>query len=229
MQNHNESLFSSWLKNLCSYSPCLSCGRLYSSKIHLCQICKKQIFADLNIFCKNIGEYRVYSFFKTNKPKLKFNADRHFIEKLILQLKSCGDSEKFNFFAEICDQQAEVRSLLMEQGKPILIYPPSPRLENHAKAYAGALASRFGLELQQAFKSISKTGGIKHTSLKERKGFKLILDEKFTYQKDRQYILIDDLVTSGSTIQACYIALNRPKNFCAITLASRQAESPEFH
>lgn len=210
------------LNRLSRYTPCMCCGSFLSNYFYLCSHCCKNIFSHKGCF-KLHDEIKVFSFFETDNPNFLKQGNRHFSEKLILQMKSCEDLDRFKFFAELCWESDQIQKCIQRDFATVVLYPPSLRIGNHAKSMAMALAEKFGLPCAEAF--LPPTIGqetIKSKTRYERKQLDFQRNESFTYQSFRQFIVVDDLITTGSTLSACYRALGRPQQFFAITLASRK-------
>lgn len=169
---------------------------------------------------KEHSQFKSFYFFATKKPGDP-SESRDVAEKLILQLKSCSDLKRFKFFSQLCFNDERVYSQIAELENPIVLYPPTTRFGNHAKAMAEALAKQFILQTADVFVAASNQKKSKFSNKNERQKIEFSLKKDFICQKDQHFIVVDDLQTTGSTLKACYIALGSPRNFIAITLAHR--------
>lgn len=204
------------------YTPCMCCGSFFSNSINLCAHCCESLFSHKGHF-KRHDQIDVYSFFETENPNFSKQGSRHFSEKLIIQMKSCEDTNRFRYFAQLCWESDMIKKIIQQEKRTVVLYPPSLRAGNHAKAMAMALAKKFNLLCLEAFEPVnSKQSEVKSKVRRERQRLEFKLKEDFTYQSFRQFVVVDDLVTTGSTLSACYKALKRPQKFCAVTLAYRK-------
>lgn len=208
-----------FLASIFEYTPCLCCGSWLIHRFHLCLSCHNYIFSSSSKITEQ-SLFKSLYFFSTTKPEVQ-SESRDVVEKLILQLKSCSDLKRFKFFSELCFNDERIYSEITNLENPIVVYPPSTRFGNHAKAMAGAVAKQFLLKTADVFVATGHQKKSKFSNKHERQKIEYSLKEDFICQKDQHFIAVDDLQTTGSTLKACYIALGSPRNFIAITLAHR--------
>jgi len=96
-----------------------------------------------------------------------------------------------------------------------------PNHVDHAVELAMALQKICGGELFVELRR-SNEESQKAKSREDRKEFRCYLDSDKTYDfKNKQLIFVDDIITTGSTAYAAYVALGRPKDFFVMTVANR--------
>lgn len=105
-----------------------------------------------------------------------------------------------------------------------LVFVPAPArntLEiDHASSFAEELSKVLGGEVWPLLRRISVEEQ-KGLVLEERKRARLLIENNQLLQPHHQVLFIDDLIVSGSTANAAYLALGKPRKFAVLTLASR--------
>lgn len=102
---------------------------------------------------------------------------------------------------------------------------------NQSKLLAKELSNHLGIPYLDALKKVKKTKKQHTLTYKERKtnlngAFELIAKELI---KDKNILIVDDIITSGNTLGECCKTLSKgkPKMICCATVASAQGKYPE--
>ncbi|MDZ4662620.1 MAG: hypothetical protein SGJ18_13490 [Pseudomonadota bacterium] len=100
--------------------------------------------------------------------------------------------------------------------------PRKPRNYDHATQLAQSLSGLSGRPYFNALERVDSEGQ-KHLKQTERWSIKMKLNGTFEVDalKEQRIIFIDDVVTTGATAQAAYLALEKPRNFKVWALAYR--------
>lgn len=109
--------------------------------------------------------------------------------------------------------------------KPLIIPAPSKdESEDHAGLLARCLSDVSGAPLTQLLNYPQLS--IKNQKIKNRSQRHELVFEKVTISNanNKPIIFVDDVVTSGATVQAAYIALNLPPIFEVWALAEKELE-----
>lgn len=114
-----------------------------------------------------------------------------------------------------------------------LIFIPAParfeKEDDHASLFAKELSRLFGSPSLKLLRRVSQAEQ-KGMSREERAQNRLALREAFNLPSgnglaqslgEKKIVFVDDLLVSGQTARAAYIALGKPKNFEAWTIAYR--------
>lgn len=104
-----------------------------------------------------------------------------------------------------------------------VLVPSPPRqsgLLDHAHTFAAALSKHLKTPVVPA---LQRPVGVeqKSLSIKERANLDLKLTTDNHWVKSKKTIFIDDIITTGSTAKAAYIALDRPPGFMVWTIGCR--------
>jgi predicted amidophosphoribosyltransferase len=148
------------------------------------------------------------------------------VGRLVHSLKGARAPKKFLFFAKLLTRKLFLHSTFGVDLKKNLIFVPAPArnvLEHdHAFLFATALAECMGGQVKPL---------LQRESLEEQKGLDLAARKKtrllnntssLNLDDEMNHIFfVDDLVVSGSTAQAAYLALKKPKYFTVLTIATR--------
>jgi len=155
------------------------------------------------------------------------------IEQLIEPFKYKHQAKIFRYFVP---KMVEALRLLHFDPKAILVpVPLHPKRQkergyNQAELLAKGVSKKLGLEMKHLLKRVKNTSS--QARLKTRLERSSNLDNAFEIKErppqDRQLILVDDIVTTGSTLLACYEKLSEAgaKSIIALTLANREKETP---
>ena len=214
---------------------CIFCGRdipsgdicdkcnqeeIYNNK-NRCQVCDTPI-KEGNIicdFCKNQNHERHF-----NKLSCPFIYD-DYVRKSILQFKSDGAKYLAKHFAQYIAQRLEVEQIEFDIIIPVPSHKDSikKRGYNPACVLAEELSKITGKSLEDVFVKTRKTQNQKHLDYKERQ---INLENSITLSnhdivKDKNILIIDDIITTGATIEACAKLLLNAKNIYGCAIARR--------
>ena len=194
-------------------SHCLICHRLLWKEQELCPLCLKQC-QDLEVIYRSEKDLSIISLF-SNYPSLfplirfwKTPQGHSLIRKLSLVLFQKAVWE----FVETIDA----------------IIPMPPRIKgdkDHAWQVGQVFSSLTGAPLlADCLARGEKKEDQKTKKLVERREIRLNLTKPLEV-KDGVVILVDDIVTSGSTLMAAWTLLGKPQAFCATLAFYRHAIS----
>jgi len=148
------------------------------------------------------------------------------VQKLIHQLKYHNKQEIGSFFGRWLGEEMR-RSQRFDQIDVIIPVPLHPdkqkkRGYNQVTTFAEQLAVKLGVELRSDL--LIKTSVSKTQTLKNRKERSMNRENEFRLLKggfleDKHLLLVDDIITSGSTLEACWVKLCTVKGI-RISLAS---------
>ena len=148
------------------------------------------------------------------------------VQKLIHQLKYHNKQEIGSFFGNWLGEEM-LRSQRFKQIDVIIPVPLHPdkqkkRGYNQVTTFAERLAIKLGVELRSDL--LIKTSASKTQTLKNRKERTMHKENEFRllesdFLEDKHLLLVDDIITSGSTLEACWAQLGSVKGI-RISLAS---------
>ena len=98
-----------------------------------------------------------------------------------------------------------------------LFYPSYGRKKDHALMLAEKLGNRMGISPQPLIK---ERASLKQALLKRKE--RQSIEVKTSSWRGTKALLVDDVVTSGATVRACYRALNRPSKLIVWSLFYRK-------
>jgi predicted amidophosphoribosyltransferase len=118
-----------------------------------------------------------------------------------------------------------LESFARPRRAPLLVPIPSrQRPANHALGFARALHDLTGWPVAELLK-VSDTHAQKRRTREQRRHRRIELIEGSFCNKSTSVLLLDDIVTTGSTVQAAYRALGRPRDTQVWCLADRSLSS----
>lgn len=192
---------------------CCHCGWVWEQTTLLCSKCHSRLKTQLKLRVVNFGSYQVI-------VPLSWGIDSPLVDSLVYAQKGGMDPRASRFLAElILSQRMEYGSL---EEPSILVPVPSsvPKRRDHALALTEALSELTGWPTVQLLERVSFGRSQKRLARDQRAHLK-IFSLAPPSDPTAKLILVDDVVTTGSTAAACYQSLGRPKNFEVWALAYR--------
>lgn len=196
---------------------CGGCGRWKSEGIEVfCQSCLRGLFNERRLRCevielKNGKKIKLHYFYLwcPNNDKL--------IRQLVYALKGNWSNSAYR---SVLSTPTELNSLVARlKGYVIVPSPPPIGVErDHATGLGHYLAGIVGLPIAHALlRETNESQKKLNLSQRRIKKMKAIKGQKAL----PKVLLVDDVVTSGSTVEAAYEALGQPPRFEVIALAYR--------
>lgn len=205
---------------------CLNCGSFFVRSSGLCDYCHKKLetiachedvlwLEKVQVQGESIKSFSLFHWCPdVNRP----------LSCLIKNLKGAEERTAWRHYAKDFIRR---RVITEELNQPILFVPcpNTERKKDHAYLFAESLSKNFGTSPSCI---LTKSGEVpinsqKNLNKKGRLDVRLALDENFTKMDLNKYkiVFVDDVVTTGSTAIAAYIALRRPTQFEVWSLAFR--------
>lgn len=201
-----------------SFSCCLHCGSFLSNESRLCKPCfdllqSYQVSRFPNLINKN---HRALFHWVPGQSDL--------LSHLVLSLKGGGSKQAWHHYAKL--MMGEYFKDLPE-GRRIIVVPAPPSKNghhDHAYEWGNALTHLLGAEL---YTGLRKASGAKQR--RGDRGERALLRMEAVEINTRLsqdlteaiWIFADDIVTTGSTAHAAYLALGKPSYFQTWVLAQR--------
>lgn len=205
-------------EKLWNYQPCQNCGSFVVQEDNFCRRCFNYFSqrAEQECVLQKINGFDCLSLFSST-PLIEKDS----LQGVMIRNKDQSNVYRYNdFFKMYFNNEVFVRSLDRFK-KPFLVVPPTQRDQNHALAMAQNLGRKLQTKAFSPFES-PQSASQKSLAKKERHQKQLELLEDFTWLRGREIIAIDDMTTTGSTLNAIYENLGRPSCFLAVTIAHRR-------
>lgn len=137
-----------------------------------------------------------------------------FIRAVLMSLKGPRRSLFFQVLAKEFFMRVQYLPSLKKDHPLILIPCPSKDFsKDHGFFWAQVLGEQFGLPVHQALSPLDSHASQKAKKLSLRGDRKFLLEVDERSLKDKNLVFVDDVVTSGATAKAAYLALGRPESF----------------
>lgn len=218
-QTYAITKFRSKLINLLRH--CLLCHKPFPQESsQLCSSCESKVWQEVLLQQATV---RTDMPFKT-RYLLDWNKNNHFFCKdLAYSLKGAGQTALYSYFTQFFGQAENQKNPMI-----FLSVPSKDGKRDHAYNIAESLGSQSGCIFAQAPLKKFAVEPLKRMNRKERLSQKLFVKNskkekwvKDVLKSEGKVILIDDIVTTGATLQSSWEALGRPKNLEAWTLFSK--------
>ncbi len=195
---------------------CLNCGSFAVQKSFLCTYCESKLL-DAN-FCgleqSNEKGLSVYSLFDWAPQQSDL------LSNLLLSLKGPNQAAAWAGWSKHFWLQ---RALHLSHEGPIVFIPAasSSGKTDHAAHFSQALAQLSGGGWMNVLQKTTKSHQ-KHQNRDQRAGVNIGCHVKnAAISNEVLYVLVDDVLTTGSTALSSFEALGKPKNFEVWSLAKR--------
>jgi predicted amidophosphoribosyltransferase len=143
---------------------------------------------------------------------------------LVESLKGIHMTQAWRFWAKevlwgIVQEDCGHNIINADHFTPTLVPAPSSSgRRDHAFLLAQGLHELTGWELKNC---LQRTTQQQQKELDKRARLRVSLQASEKISDEQAVLFIDDVMTTGATAQAAYLALGRPKNFFIVTLAYR--------
>jgi predicted amidophosphoribosyltransferase len=194
---------------------CAACGGmpLKIRKGPFCGFCEKFFLKNAGLISRAHENWSAHSLWR-------WETDDSVVGEVIRRLKGGGDENVYDYFAQIFLQQ-----WFMAKGRITkeIIVIPAPARESDKKDHAFCFARSLAKQLSAEFISPLLRPSAEQQKLRNKLERR---EQIFTAKGDfaaanKLVVFVDDVIVTGGTIDAAYIALNSPKNFLAWCLADR--------
>jgi len=209
----------------------------------ICLICRREVEEKKQLICfpclsdlpltnfSYLPENRLKNSFVGRIPvrsatSLVYFHKKGVVQKLMHQLKYQNKQEIGSFFGNWLGEEM-FRSQRFKHVDVIIPVPLHPEKQkergyNQVTTFAERLAVKLGVELRSDL--LIKTSVSKTQTLKNRKERTMNKENEFRllesdFLEDKHLLLVDDIITSGSTLEACWAQLRSVKGI-RISLAS---------
>lgn len=211
------------------FRACPLCHTSFKPVEWLCEICEGKIMSQIQHHRRWIGNSIEHHYLFEWKPK-----DPQ-ISKLVYSLKGWGFLKPYKIFSKIIlnhmetdwlDLKTPLNSPEVKRSGPnnthtkVLrnLFYPSQGHKDHALMLAHSLGTQMEVSPQPLIKQ--KTT-LKQALLKRKERYSIKM--KTSSWKGSQALLVDDIVTTGATVRACYKALNKPSKLIVWSLFYRKS------
>lgn len=210
-------------------SPCLMCGYLEEP---ICSLCRESLPYEPHV--RQIFDLETGELLQIGSAM--FYEPDSVVSQLVHGLKYQHQADVYRYFVA---PLRETLKLFWEPSGVVLVpVPLHPKRElergyNQAELLAKALGKQWGVPMLRGLKRVKETGS--QAQLSRRSERQANMHDVFCVEKvlldlpkNSQILLIDDIVTTGSTLLACRMALQSAGfgQVGALTLADRALSSP---
>ena len=195
----------SWLRH------CPVCCQSFPPVEWLCTGCLKKL---KSCYLKPQHIMRMQSSFRHLRLIDWTSENDSFIRAVLMSLKGSRRSLFFKVLAKEFFIRLNSLSFLQRESPFTLIPCPSrTSSKDHGFFWAEALGKEFHLPVQKALNPAVFDAGQKSKRLSLRGERKFLLTKDDSQLKNKNLVFVDDVVTSGATAKAAYLALDKPKLF----------------
>jgi len=201
---------------------CSNCGHKADNNSTLCIYCNRV----LNRYAKNswVSGYKhsTLALWEWGEK------DEAFVRTAVSALKGGGP---ISIYDELANKLINLRLTLDVKSKfEVPYFVPAPgkntQKRDHAEMLAHACARLFHEKSHQLLKRVGRKDQKKKTRVERYNSeeVSIFIEDKFWQRglgMSRKFVFVDDVITSGSTAEQAYKALNSPRNFEVWTLFHR--------
>lgn len=217
---------------------CVFCGKVILPEQVMCVACRRFLPIIRPPICPFCGQRKFDCHCEKHRRHFDAQAAPFYHEGVaragILRLKLFYDAQAISYFTQ---QMAAVahREYIIENIDGIVFVPMTKREEfargyNQSKLLADALGKRLNIPVYDILKKIYETKPQKELTSMERTGNVFgVFDITVPSVKDKTFLLVDDVMTTGSTADECakILKIYGAKRVVCITLATRRLTEEE--
>lgn len=214
---------------------CILCGRDIPSSF-ICSHCdKEEIYnngnrcmvcdtplKEGNIICDHCKDKKQERHFKNIYCPFIYDG---IVRKAILKFKSDGDKFLAEGFAHYIAERLELQQVEFDLIVPVPSYKDSVKKRGYNPAYvlAEELSKIMKIPFEDALYKTRKTANQKYLDYKDRQinleNSMALLNKSII--KNKNILIIDDIITTGATIEACAKLMPKAKNIFGCAIARR--------
>jgi predicted amidophosphoribosyltransferase len=192
---------------------CLNCGSWLNLRTFFCLRCHEKLFLQ---FHKDsvvlVDQVKLKSLFRWPAGKSDV------LSSLVLQMKDEPESAW-----KVWAQEFVIRlEVVAYKKQTILVSSESSTGKKHAQNWANALSSQLGYTHICALRPLNQQGQQKKLSKFARANREFELTVDFSILRNKRIIFVDDVVTTGQTALAAFVAMKEPSDFQIWSLIYRE-------
>ena len=187
---------------------CGSCGSSFGPIDGFCERCFEDVIRRASALSIKGFPFAAHSL-------LKWDEKNEIVGDLVRCLKGKWSQKGCEIIA------GEIARIANLKGRTIIVPPSKSEEQDHAWNLGNALAKFGGCDFASPF-SVESKAEQKSLDKSQRLSLRFSLVHRLV---SRNFLFVDDLITTGSTARAAWIALGSPKNFEAWTVAHRSLRS----
>jgi predicted amidophosphoribosyltransferase len=212
-----------------------SANRQFKNFFNSCYACASFLTVEQDGFCKECAQkllsYRSLGQIRLEEFKMTYLYDwipdqNRPLSLLLEDMKDGNNPMRSEYFGKkLLFEFLKFRS----DFRNVVVIPAPSKVQgkkDHAFLLASSLAKTAGWELISPL-SRTNSGAQKNKSKQARGTVQFTNFESFSFHrfKDQPVLFVDDIVTTGATARAAYVALGRPKHFEVLSVAHRKLSS----
>jgi len=227
-----SSLFIDSVREVIFPSECRSCTAPLSSHngTQLCSPCGDSLEVNLGQRCSGcdhpLSLKRCAACKQYGVPWNKIRAPFLYggkTQELILAYKTAGNYNLANLLADLMLQDSEVRTIL-DSATLLSFVPLHPRKRfkrgyNQSRELAKAISRKMGIPLRPTLRHLGTHKGQQELPKNERLRLKPSVFQPTGLLLEENLVLVDDVITTGTTLRAATMKIQRKQNVSILCLA----------